>query len=170
MSASLSILSARDAIEGLGVEIAANEVARSDLSTDVLLRTAELLTRSVVSADTLSESAHALAKHIEDARQELESKMMRLVEDSRKEPRLPVNIRMIPRTRPTGERYTYLSWRALGNAARPVNPLELMAGASMPQMLKFDALRARFEQLVLNHNVLSYLRTALIPPNTGVAK
>ena len=48
--------------------------------------------------------------------------------------------------------------------------MELMAGAPMPQMLKFDALRARFEQLVLNHNVLSYLRTALVPPNTGVCK
>ncbi len=170
MSAPLSVLSTRHAIETLAVELAANEPVRSDLSTDVLLRTAELLGRAVVSADTLSESAHEIAKHIEEARQELENKMMRLVADSRKEPRLPVNIRMIPRTRPTGERYTYLCWRALGDAARPVNPLELMAGAPMPQMLKFDALRARFEQLVLNHNVLSYLRTALVPPNTGVAK
>ena len=170
MSALLSALSTRHAIENLAVELAANESVRTDLSTDVLLRTAELLGRVVVSADTLSESARELVKHIEDARQELESKMMRLVADSRKEPRLPVNIRMIPRIRPTGERYTYLCWRALGDAARPVNPQELMVGASMPQMLKFDALRARFEQLVLNHNVLSYLRTALVPPNTGVAK
>ena len=170
MTVLLSALSTRHAIETLAVELAANEPVRTDLSTDVLLRTAELLGRVVVSADTLSESAREVAKHIEEARQELESKMMRLVADSRKEPRLPVNIRMSPRIRPTGERYTYLCWRALGDAARPVNPQELMAGASMAQMLKFDSLRARFEQLVLNHNVLSYLRTALVPPNTGVAK
>ncbi len=170
MTVLLSALSTRYAIETLAVELAANEPVRTDLSTDVLLRTAELLCRVVVSADTLSESAREVAKHIEDARQELESKMMRVVADSRKEPRLPVNIRMIPRIRPTGERYTYLCWRALGDAARPVNPQELMGGASMAQMLKFDSLRARFEQLVLNHNVLSYLRTALVPPNTGVAK
>jgi len=171
MSASLSNLSTRHAIETLGLELAANEPLKSDLSTEVLLRTAELLTRSVVSAETLTESAHVMSKQIDDAREELETKMMRLVADSRKEPRLPVNIRMTPRTRPTGERFTYLSWRAPGDAARPVNPHELMVGASMSQMLKFDELRARFEQLVMNHNVLSYLRMALLANNnTSVAR
>ena len=170
MSASLSVVSTCHAIQCFGVEPAANEPVKNDLSTEVLRRTAELLTRQAESVDTLIESAHEMSKCIEDARLELETKMMRLVADSRKEPRLPVNIRMIPRTKPTGERYTYLSWRALGDAARPVNPLELMAGAPIPQMLKFDALRARFEQLVLNHNVLSYLRTALVSPNGSVPK
>lgn len=170
MSASLSVVSSHHATKCLGVEPAANEAYKNDLSTEVLRRTAELLTRQAVSVNTLIESAHEMSKCIEDARLELETKMMRLVADSRKEPRLPVNIRMIPRTKPTGERYTYLSWRALGDAARPVNPMELMAGAPMPQMLKFDALRARFEQLVLNHNVLSYLRTALVSPNGSIPK
>ena len=111
-----------------------------------------------------------MSKRIEDAREELETKMMRLVADSRKEPRLPVNIRMTPRTKPTGERYTYLSWRAPGDAARPVNPQDFMAGASVSQMLKFDELRARFEQLVMNHNVLSYLRMAFLSSNNSIAK
>ena len=170
MSASLSVVSTRHAIQCLGVEPAVNELVKNDLSTEVLRRTAELLTRQAASVDALIESAHEMSKCIEEARLELETKMMRLVADSRKEPRLPVNIRMIPRTKPTGERYTYLSWRALGDAARPVNPMALMAGAPIPQMLKFDALRARFEQLVLNHNVLSYLRTALVSPNGSLPK
>ena len=170
MSASLHSLSTRHAIETLGVDLAANEPVKTDLSTEVLWRTAELLTRKVTSAETLAESAHGMSTYIENARHELEAKMMRLVADSRKEPRLPVNIRMIPRTKPSGERYTYLSWRALGDAARPVDPTELMAGASLPQMLKFDELRARFEQLALNHNVLSYLRMALVPPHSSIAK
>ncbi len=170
MSASLSQLSIRHAIETFGVALAANEPVKTNLSTDVLLRTAELLTRSVVSAETLTESAHGMSKRIEDAREELETKMMRLVADSRKEPRLPVNIRMTPRTKPTGERYTYLSWRAPGDAARPVNPQDFMAGASVSQMLKFDELRARFEQLVMNHNVLSYLRMAFLSSNNSIAK
>jgi len=170
MSASLSNLSTRHAIEPLGLALAANEPVKRDLSTDVLRRTAELLTRSEVSAETLTESAHGMSKHIEDAREELETKMMRLVADSRKEPRLPVNIRMTPRTKPTGERYTYLSWRAPGDAARPINPQDFMAGASMSQMLKFDELRARFEQLVMNHNVLSYLRMAFLSSNNSIAR
>jgi len=170
MSASLSNRSTRHAIEPLGLALAANEPVKRDLSTDVLRRTAELLTRSEVSAETLTESAHGMSKHIEDAREELETKMMRLVADSRKEPRLPVNIRMTPRTKPTGERYTYLSWRAPGDAARPINPQDFMAGASMSQMLKFDELRARFEQLVMNHNVLSYLRMAFLSSNNSIAR
>jgi len=170
MSASLSNRSTRHAIEPLGLALAAKEPLKRDLSTDVLRRTAELLTRSEVSAETLTESAHGMSKHIEDAREELETKMMRLVADSRKEPRLPVNIRMTPRTKPTGERYTYLSWRAPGDAARPINPQDFMAGASMSQMLKFDELRARFEQLVMNHNVLSYLRMAFLSSNNSIAR
>ena len=81
MSAALDVLSTRHGFDAVAREPAANEPVRSDLSTAVLLRTAELLGGAVVSADTLSESARELVKHIEDARQELESKMMRLVAD-----------------------------------------------------------------------------------------
>ena len=45
-----------------------------------------------------------------------------------------------------------------------------MAGKPIPQMLKFDALRARFEQLVMNYNVLSCLHTALVSPNCSLPK
>ena len=78
MSAPLSVLSTRHAIKCLGVEPAANEPVKNDLSTEVLRRTAELLTRPAASVDTLIESAHEVSKCIEDARLELETKMMRL--------------------------------------------------------------------------------------------
>ena len=101
-----------------------------------------------------------VVERIAQARNALESMIMAIAMDSRREPRMPVSLRLMQRGA-ANERSLYLGWRLTGDSQKSVDADSIMRARDPKQLPRFYQLERRITQAALIQTTLAYLRRTI---------